>query len=328
MPEILRLDDRAGPDPRSSSPDAPSELTGVCRPAPHRSVILFAHRGASASAPENTIAAFELALELGATGLESDVWLTADGVAVLDHDGFADDGHLVPISAVAASELPPHIPTLAELYDIDGARSVELSLDVKDLAAVDEVVRVAERLKLVLPITIFIIFLLLYFNTRSVVKTLIVFLAVPFSAIGAVWFLYALDYNLSIAVWVGLIALLGVDAETGVFMLLYLDLAYDERRNKGLMTTKAHLHDAIIHGAVKRLRPKFMTVAVDFIGLVPVMWAVGAGSDVMKRIAAPMIAGVFTSFVMELVVYPAIYAQWKWHFEVKRQPAAEPVLAS
>jgi glycerophosphoryl diester phosphodiesterase len=106
-------------------------------------VILFAHRGASASAPENTIAAFELALELGATGLESDVWLTADGVAVLDHDGFADDGHLVPISTVAASELPPHIPTLAELYDIDGARSVELSLDVKDLAAVDEVVRVA-----------------------------------------------------------------------------------------------------------------------------------------------------------------------------------------
>ena len=185
----------------------------------------------------------------------------------------------------------------------------------------ENMLRVAERLKLVLPITIFIIFLLLYFNTRSVVKTMIVFLAVPFSAVGAIWFLYALDYNLSIAVWVGLIALLGVDAETGVFMLLYLDLAYDEQRKKGLMTTKAHLHNAIMHGAVKRLRPKFMTVAVDFIGLVPVMWAVGAGADVMKRIAAPMIAGVFTSFLMELIVYPAIYAQWKWHFEVKRQPS-------
>jgi Cu(I)/Ag(I) efflux system membrane protein CusA/SilA len=181
--------------------------------------------------------------------------------------------------------------------------------------------RAAERLKVVVPVTIFIIFLLLYFNTRSVTKTLIVFLAVPFSAVGAVWLLYFLGYNMSIAVWVGLIALLGVDAETGVFMLLYLDLAYDERRAKGLMQTQAHLRDAIIHGAVKRLRPKFMTVAVDFIGLVPVMWATGTGSDVMKRIAAPMVAGMFTSFVMELVVYPAIYAQWKWHAEVKRRPA-------
>ncbi len=181
--------------------------------------------------------------------------------------------------------------------------------------------RVAERLLLVVPITLFIIFLLLYFNTGSLVKTLIVLLAVPFSAVGAVWFLYALDYNMSVAVWVGLIALLGVDAETGVFMLLYLDLSYDERRARGLLQTRAHLHDAIVHGAVKRLRPKFMTVAVDFIGLVPVMWATGAGADVMKRIAAPLVAGVFTSFILELVVYPAIYAQWKWHFEVKRQPA-------
>jgi Cu(I)/Ag(I) efflux system membrane protein CusA/SilA len=190
--------------------------------------------------------------------------------------------------------------------------------------------RAAERLKVVVPVTIFIIFLLLYFNTRSVTKTMIVFLAVPFSAVGAVWLLYFLGYNMSIAVWVGLIALLGVDAETGVFMLLYLDMAYDERKANGLMQTKAHLRDAIIHGAVKRLRPKFMTVAVDFIGLVPVMWATGAGSDVMKRIAAPMVAGMFTSFVMELVVYPAIYAQWKWHAEVRRQPmlAAAPTPAA
>jgi copper/silver efflux system protein len=190
--------------------------------------------------------------------------------------------------------------------------------------------RVAERLILVVPITIFIIFLLLYFNTRSLVKTLIVFLAVPFSAVGAIWLLYALDYNMSVAVWVGLIALLGVDAETGVFMLLYLDLAYDEARSKGLMNTEEDLHEAIINGAVKRLRPKFMTVAVDFIGLVPVMWATGTGSDVMKRIAAPMVAGMFTSFLMELVVYPAIYAIWKWHAEVKKRSVVqvEPSLAA
>jgi Cu(I)/Ag(I) efflux system membrane protein CusA/SilA len=180
---------------------------------------------------------------------------------------------------------------------------------------------------MVVPITIFIIFLLLYFNTRSYVKTLIVFLAVPFSAIGAIWLLYLLGYNLSIAVWVGLIALLGVDAETGVFMLLYLDLSYDEMRAKGMMKTRAHLHEAIMNGAVKRLRPKFMTVMVDFIGLVPVMLAVGTGADVMKRIAAPLVAGMFTSFIMELVVYPAIYEIWKWHTEVKKASAASVALA-
>ncbi|MBI3951010.1 MAG: efflux RND transporter permease subunit, partial [Acidobacteria bacterium] len=179
--------------------------------------------------------------------------------------------------------------------------------------------RVAERLLVVVPITIFIIFLLLYFNTRSVAKTLIIFLAVPFSAVGAIWFLYLLGYNTSIAVWVGLIALMGVDAETGVFMLLYLDLAYYEMRNRGLMKTKDQLREAIVHGAVKRLRPKFMTVAVMFMALVPIMWSTGAGSDVMKRIAAPMIGGIFTSFIMELVVYPAIYEVWRWHFHVKKE---------
>jgi Cu(I)/Ag(I) efflux system membrane protein CusA/SilA len=177
--------------------------------------------------------------------------------------------------------------------------------------------RVAQRLLIVVPITLFLIFLLLYFNTRSVAKTFIIFLAVPFSAVGAIWFLYALDYNMSIAVWVGLIALMGVDAETGVFMLLYLDLAFYEARGKGLMKTKEQLREAIVHGAVKRLRPKFMTVAVMFMGLVPIMWSTGAGADVMKRIAAPMIGGIFTSFLMELVVYPAIYEVWKWHAEVK-----------
>jgi Cu(I)/Ag(I) efflux system membrane protein CusA/SilA len=123
---------------------------------------------------------------------------------------------------------------------------------------------------------------------------------------------------MSIGVWVGLIALLGVDAETGVFMLLYLDLAYKQAKQEGRMKTVADLREAIVHGAVKRIRPKFMTVATDFIGLVPILWATGTGSDVMKRIGAPLIGGVFTSFLLELMVYPAIYEIWKWNFEMKR----------
>ncbi len=178
--------------------------------------------------------------------------------------------------------------------------------------------RVVERLWVVVPITLFIVFLLLYFNTGSGVKTMIILLAVPFSAVGAVWLLYALDYNMSIAVWVGLIALLGVDAETAVFMLLYLDLAYEERKAKGEMRSVADLNEAIEYGAVKRLRPKVMTVGVMFMGLLPIMWSTGAGSDVMKRIAAPMIGGIFTSFIMELLVYPAIYAIWRGH-QMKRE---------
>jgi Cu(I)/Ag(I) efflux system membrane protein CusA/SilA len=118
---------------------------------------------------------------------------------------------------------------------------------------------------------------------------------------------------------VGLIALLGVDAETGVFMLLYLDLAFEQARKEGRLRSLRDLQDAIMHGAVKRIRPKFMTVATMFIGLVPIMWAVGTGADVMKRIAAPMIGGIVTSFILELIVYPTIYEVWKWHFEVKRQ---------
>jgi copper/silver efflux system protein len=168
---------------------------------------------------------------------------------------------------------------------------------------------------------------LLYLNTRSLVKTAIVLLAVPFSAVGAIWYLYLLGYNTSIAVWVGLIALLGVDAETGVFMLLYLDLAYAKALREGRLRTLADLQETIVEGAAKRLRPKFMTVATMFVGLIPIMWATGTGSDVWKRIAAPMAGGIFTSFVLELVVYPAIYEIWKWHFEMRRahaepQPAA------
>ena len=177
--------------------------------------------------------------------------------------------------------------------------------------------RVRERLKIVLPVTLFLVVMLLYLNMRSVPKTFIILLAVPFSAIGAIWLLYALGYNMSIGVWVGLIALLGVDAETGVFMLLYLDLAYDDARREGRLESLGDLQTAILHGAVKRIRPKFMTVATMFVGLVPIMWSVGAGADVMKRIAAPMIGGIFTSFVLELVVYPVVYEIWKWQFELK-----------
>ena len=177
--------------------------------------------------------------------------------------------------------------------------------------------RVRERLVVVVPLTLFIIFVLMYLNTRSMIKTAIILLAVPFSAIGAVWFLYLLGYNMSIGVWVGLIALLGVDAETGVFMLLYLDLSYEEAKREGRMRTLSDLRQAIMNGAVKRLRPKFMTVAVMAIGLVPIMWSTGTGADVMKRIAAPLIGGIFTSFLLELLVYPVIYEIWKWHSEVK-----------
>ena len=184
--------------------------------------------------------------------------------------------------------------------------------------------RVKERLMVVVPITVFLIFMLLYFNTRSVAKTVIILLAVPFSAIGAIWFLYFLGYNMSIAVWVGLIALMGVDAETGMFMLLYLDIAYHEAEAKGRMRSWNDLKDAIVDGAVKRLRPKVMTVGVMFTGLVPIMWSTGSGADVMKRIAAPMVGGIFTSFILELAVYPAIYAIWKWHSEVKKQARLTP----
>ena len=179
------------------------------------------------------------------------------------------------------------------------------------------IARVRQRLILVVPLTLFLVMMLLYMNTRSVVKTLLIVLAVPFSAVGAIWLLYLLGYNMSVGVWVGLIALMGVDAETAVFMLLYLDIAYDRAAREGRLRSLKDLQGAILEGAVKRIRPKFMTVAAMFLGLTPIMWSVGTGSDVMKRVAAPMIGGIFTSFLLELVVYPAIYEVWKWHFELK-----------
>jgi Cu(I)/Ag(I) efflux system membrane protein CusA/SilA len=182
----------------------------------------------------------------------------------------------------------------------------------------ENMLRVRERLKIVVPITVFLIFMLLYMNTKSAVKAGIVMLAVPFSVIGAVWLLVLLGYNVSIATWVGMIALMGLDAETGVFMLLFLDLSYYDAVRSGRMKTREELREAIIHGAVKRIRPKMMTVTAAFMGLMPIMWSLGTGADMMKRVVAPMIGGLFTSFILELLVYPPIYEIWKWNFELKR----------
>jgi len=246
------------------------------------------------------------------------------------------DGGQVPLAQLADIDVSTAPPSI---HDENGALAGYVFVDVsgRDLGgyvaeakrAVDEHVklppgyhlewagqfeylqRASARLKLVVPFTLLIVFVLLYMNTSSIVETFIILLAVPFSAVGAIWLLYFLGYNTSIAVWVGLIALLGVDAETGVFMLLYLNLAYDERQRRGEMQSWEDLKAAIVEGAVQRLRPKVMTVGVMFTGLLPIMWSHGTGADVMKRIAAPMIGGIFTSFLMELFVYPAIFAIWR-----------------
>jgi Cu(I)/Ag(I) efflux system membrane protein CusA/SilA len=180
----------------------------------------------------------------------------------------------------------------------------------------ENILRVKERLKIILPLTVFIICLLLYFNTKSAVKTGLVLLAVPFSVIGAVLLMWVLNYNISIAVWVGMIALMGLDAETGVLMLLFLDIAYKDAKASGRLSTQADLTEAVVHGAVKRVRPKMMTVMAALVGLLPIMWSVGSGADVMKRIAAPMVGGLATSFILELLVYPVVYYIWKWYFEM------------
>jgi Cu(I)/Ag(I) efflux system membrane protein CusA/SilA len=171
--------------------------------------------------------------------------------------------------------------------------------------------RAQQRLRIVVPITLLIIVLIIYVNTRSLLETFIVMLAVPFSLVGAIWLIWFLGYNMSIAVWVGIIALAGLDAETGVVMLLYLNVAYEEWQRKGTMRTLADLREAIYHGAVQRVRPKAMTVSVILAGLMPILWSHGTGADVMKRIAVPMVGGVVTSFLMELLVYPAIYFVWR-----------------
>jgi Cu(I)/Ag(I) efflux system membrane protein CusA/SilA len=185
------------------------------------------------------------------------------------------------------------------------------------------------RLKIVVPFTLLIIFVLIYMNTKSTTKTIIVLLAVPFSLIGAFWTLYLLGYNLSVAVWVGLIALAGLDAETGVVMLLYLDHAWEDHVAKGRMNSMTDLYAAVKEGAVQRIRPKIMTVCAILFGLLPIMWSptTQAGADVMKRIAAPMIGGIVTSAILELLIYPVIFVIWKKRALPKPSTIAEPQTA-
>ena len=171
--------------------------------------------------------------------------------------------------------------------------------------------RARARLTFVVPLTLLLVFALLFFNLSSVAEAGIVMMAVPFSLVGAVWILWGLHYHMSVAVWVGMIALAGLDAETGVVMLLYLKLATEERRARGALVDRTDLTEAIVEGAAHRIRPKMMTVCAILFGLLPVLFGHGSGADVMKRIAAPMVGGVTTSFILELAVYPAIFAWWK-----------------
>jgi len=186
--------------------------------------------------------------------------------------------------------------------------------------------RAQQRLMLVVPITLLIVILIIYLNTRSFVETLIIMLSVPLALVGSFWMLYLYGYNLSVAVWIGLIALAGVSAEMGVVMLLYLDLAYEQWLREGKLRSLQDLRDAIYHGAAKRLRPIAMTASVIIVGLLPIMWSQGAGADVMKRIATPMIGGIVTSTLMGLVVYPAIYFLWRSR-KIKAESLPEPTLA-
>jgi Cu(I)/Ag(I) efflux system membrane protein CusA/SilA len=179
--------------------------------------------------------------------------------------------------------------------------------------------RAGRRLMYVIPVTLAIITMLLYLNARSMVKVLIVMISVPFSLVGAFLLLWLLGYHLSVGVWVGIIALAGVDAEIGIVMLLYLDMAYDRWKRENRMNSIADLESAVIEGAVQRVRPQIMTVLAILMGLLPIMWSSGTGSDVMKRIAAPMVGGIVTTFILGLLIYPAIYVIWKWWSEVRHR---------
>jgi Cu(I)/Ag(I) efflux system membrane protein CusA/SilA len=181
--------------------------------------------------------------------------------------------------------------------------------------------RVARKLRLVVPVTLGIIFLLLYFNFRGVTESLIVMLALPFSLVGGIWFLWLLGYNTSVAVWVGFIALAGVASETGVVMLIYLDEAFHRRSLEGRMQSAADVAAAVREGALERLRPVVMTVTAIIAGLAPILWSTGTGADVMKRIAAPMVGGMVTATLLTMAVIPAIYLLWR-QWEVRRRPEA------
>ncbi|MFV1986888.1 MAG: efflux RND transporter permease subunit [Gemmatimonadota bacterium] len=181
--------------------------------------------------------------------------------------------------------------------------------------------RVKQRLRIVVPVTLAIIFLLLYLNFRGVAESLIVMLTLPFSLVGGIWLIWLLDYNTSVAVWVGFIALAGVASETGVIMLIYLDEAFHRRSLEGRMNTSADVAEAVREGALERLRPVVMTVTAIIAGLMPIMWSTGSGADVMKRIASPMVGGMITATVLTLVVIPAIYSLWRG-WQVRHRPEA------
>ncbi len=222
-----------------------------------------------------------------------------------------EDGQLVGLVSVDVAGRP-----LAS-YVADAKKAVEGKVTLPPGYRVDWTgqfeyyERARARLLWVVPVTLLIVFALLYMNLKSVPESLMVMLAVPFSLVGAIWILWLLHYNLSVAVWVGLIALAGLDAETGTVMLLYLNLAVKEHLASGRLKTRADLTEAIVEGAAHRIRPKLMTVMAILLGLLPILWSHGTGADVMKRIAAPMVGGVITSFLLELAVYPAVFAWWK-----------------
>jgi Cu(I)/Ag(I) efflux system membrane protein CusA/SilA len=223
----------------------------------------------------------------------------------------SEDGRLVGFVFVDVGERPiaDYVDEARQVVD----RQVELppGVRVEWAGQFTYYERAKERLKIVVPVTLLLIVFLLYLNTRSLAETGIVLLAVPFSLIGAVWLLYLLDYNLSVAVWVGLIALAGIDAETGVVMLLYLTISHRGWKESGRLRTFGDLKESIVEGTAQRIRPKLMTVLTDMIGLLPVLVSIGTGADLMKRIAAPLVGGITTSFLLELTVYPAIFAIWK-----------------
>jgi Cu(I)/Ag(I) efflux system membrane protein CusA/SilA len=254
----------------------------------------------------------DIALVNGPSMIRDENGLLAGYVFVDFDTAQVDVGHYVA-QAKAAVEAGVSVPTG---YSLSWSGQYENMLRVRD------------RLKLLLPLTLVLIFALLYMNMRSAFKASLVMLAVPFSAVGAVLLLSLLGYNVSIAVWVGMIALMGLDAETGVFMLLFLDLSHEDFRKKGQLNDEKDLIEAIVHGAVKRVRPKAMTVFAAMLGLLPIMWSVGTGADLMKRIAAPMVGGLATSFLMELLVYPPIYFIWKRRTlpRAARAPSEQPTL--
>jgi len=222
-----------------------------------------------------------------------------------------EDGQLFGLVSVDVAERP-----LAD-FVADAKRAVAKDVSLPPTYRIDwsgqfkYYQRAQARLAFVVPLTLLIVFALLYFSTRSVGESALVMLAVPFSLVGAVWILWILGYHLSVAVWVGMIALAGLDAETGVVMLLYLKLSHQDHKARGLLRDREDLTNAIVEGAAHRIRPKMMTVSAILFGLLPILLGEGSGADVMKRIAAPMVGGVITSFVLELVVYPAVFAWWK-----------------